>query len=463
MPFKMMGKSPLMKKLVGKQGNLPENLKAAIKAAPGTSPGKMVSPLKEDKPLSQQEQLLKNFKNSQESTGSQSKDLLRDVKFMNNKNSFTGGYGSYAGVQQLAENQNKDRFKEKTDDKKTDAKKETVAGGAAAGGAATSGGDRFSKAYAKRGKEYKNMSLSEYTAEAKRQIANRKETGKYIGGTKKPASESAATTTTTTKSPKVGPTLSGTSSVMGDKIGGTKGFSTVKVGGSGGAKATFGKKVINRGSSFTDEYGNTFERSVKGRKKADGSVSKTISNKTNNNTTREKDVTKGAKVKGQRRSKTVIKSKFDSKGDVRKVVEKTRGQKRKVLSDSEIIKRRENLKADRKKRDESPTKMKTKTPSKMMKKAPSKMMKKKSVKKADLKALQSFSKSSKSKYNSAVANKSKQKYPSPSTSKPSKSSFVSKLESKGTIKSSKNLTAAEKKKLASTKTGPAKMMKKKKK
>tara|TARA_R110002072_G_scaffold282159_1_gene444903 strand:- start:795 stop:1925 length:1131 start_codon:yes stop_codon:yes gene_type:complete len=49
MPFKMMGKSPLMKKLVGKQGELPENLKAAIKAAPGTSPGKMVSPLKEDK------------------------------------------------------------------------------------------------------------------------------------------------------------------------------------------------------------------------------------------------------------------------------------------------------------------------------------------------------------------------------------------------------------------------------
>ena len=43
MPFKMMGKSPLMKKLVGKQGELPENLKDAIKAAPG----KMVSPLKE--------------------------------------------------------------------------------------------------------------------------------------------------------------------------------------------------------------------------------------------------------------------------------------------------------------------------------------------------------------------------------------------------------------------------------
>ena len=85
---------------------------------------------------------------------------------------------------------------------------------------------------------------------------------------------------------------------------------------------------------------------------------------------------KGPKVKGKRRSKTVVRTKFDSAGKVRKVVEKTRGQKRKVLSDSEIIKRRENLKADRKKRDESPTKMKTKTPSKMMKKAPSKMMKK---------------------------------------------------------------------------------------
>ena len=45
MPFKMTGKSPLTKALVGKQGNLPPALKAEIKA----SPGKMVSPLKEDK------------------------------------------------------------------------------------------------------------------------------------------------------------------------------------------------------------------------------------------------------------------------------------------------------------------------------------------------------------------------------------------------------------------------------
>jgi len=33
-PFKMMGKSPMMKKLIGKQENLPEELKAKIKASP---------------------------------------------------------------------------------------------------------------------------------------------------------------------------------------------------------------------------------------------------------------------------------------------------------------------------------------------------------------------------------------------------------------------------------------------
>jgi len=32
--FKMYGKSPMMKKLIGKQHNLPEELKAKIKAAP---------------------------------------------------------------------------------------------------------------------------------------------------------------------------------------------------------------------------------------------------------------------------------------------------------------------------------------------------------------------------------------------------------------------------------------------
>ena len=35
-PFKMMGKSPMMKKLVGKQNNLPAESKANIKASPAT-------------------------------------------------------------------------------------------------------------------------------------------------------------------------------------------------------------------------------------------------------------------------------------------------------------------------------------------------------------------------------------------------------------------------------------------
>ena len=47
-PFKMKGKSPMMKALIGKQNNLPEQLKAKILAAP-ESPAKMMkkSPMKE--------------------------------------------------------------------------------------------------------------------------------------------------------------------------------------------------------------------------------------------------------------------------------------------------------------------------------------------------------------------------------------------------------------------------------
>jgi hypothetical protein len=39
-PFKMNPKSPLMKALTGKQGNLPQQLQDAIKAAPEDSPAK---------------------------------------------------------------------------------------------------------------------------------------------------------------------------------------------------------------------------------------------------------------------------------------------------------------------------------------------------------------------------------------------------------------------------------------
>ena len=35
-PFKMKGKSPMMKALIGKQGNLPQQLQAKILASPAT-------------------------------------------------------------------------------------------------------------------------------------------------------------------------------------------------------------------------------------------------------------------------------------------------------------------------------------------------------------------------------------------------------------------------------------------
>ena len=62
MAFKMTGKSPLMKKLIGKQKNLPEELKAKILAAP-ESPAKMYdkSPAKE-----YGESPAKNYKNPQD-------------------------------------------------------------------------------------------------------------------------------------------------------------------------------------------------------------------------------------------------------------------------------------------------------------------------------------------------------------------------------------------------------------
>jgi hypothetical protein len=51
--FKMKGKSPMMKKLIGKQHNLPEELKAKIDAAPTKMYGKKAAPIK-------------NYKNPQE-------------------------------------------------------------------------------------------------------------------------------------------------------------------------------------------------------------------------------------------------------------------------------------------------------------------------------------------------------------------------------------------------------------
>ena len=42
----MYGKSPMMKKLIGKQHNLPEELKAKIEASPARMYGKKAAPVK---------------------------------------------------------------------------------------------------------------------------------------------------------------------------------------------------------------------------------------------------------------------------------------------------------------------------------------------------------------------------------------------------------------------------------
>ena len=51
--FKMYGKSPMMKKLIGKQKNLPQELQAEILASPAQMYGKKAAPIK-------------NYKNPQE-------------------------------------------------------------------------------------------------------------------------------------------------------------------------------------------------------------------------------------------------------------------------------------------------------------------------------------------------------------------------------------------------------------
>lgn len=317
MPFKMMGKSPLMKKLVGKQGELPENLKAAIKAAPG----KMVSPLKET-------------------------EYAKTLKA-----------ARAAGMSQFDYN------------KKMKADKAAANQGRTEGSGAATANQNAGQTFQDLQKKVAGMSQAQKDSikKAQNQMSGKKKTTPPPKVTP-PKVTPADTTTTTTKPPKVGFSVDAASASLGGKRqGGTPGVSTVNVGGSGGAKATFGKKAINRSGSFTDEYGNTYDRDVKGRKKADGSVSKTISNKTNDVTTREKDVTKGPKVKGKRKDKTVTKTKFDREGEVKKVVTKTRGKKREVSSDSDAKKKREKILADRKRREASPTKM-AKSPAKNYKK-----------------------------------------------------------------------------------------------
>ena len=79
-PFKMKGKSPMMKALIGKQNNLPAELKAKIEAAP-ESPTKMMkkSPAKRD--VTDTKQLKKMNKEDKQ----MKKDMLNSSQLQANK------------------------------------------------------------------------------------------------------------------------------------------------------------------------------------------------------------------------------------------------------------------------------------------------------------------------------------------------------------------------------------------
>ena len=77
-PFKMMGKSPMMKALVGKQGNLPMHLQEKIKAAP-ESPAKKYG----HSPVKQTDTKIKDIPEVLENTGKKvlekGKKVIKDI------------------------------------------------------------------------------------------------------------------------------------------------------------------------------------------------------------------------------------------------------------------------------------------------------------------------------------------------------------------------------------------------
>ena len=102
-PFKMYGKSPMMKALVGKQGNLPQELKAKILASPAKMYGKK-SPAK--KPTDRKEKIAKNieFNKVARKTG-----IIPNFKTTKEKENF---YSNKANVNML-NNKQKEYFKNK--------------------------------------------------------------------------------------------------------------------------------------------------------------------------------------------------------------------------------------------------------------------------------------------------------------------------------------------------------------
>lgn len=347
MPFKLMGKSPLMKKLVGNQHRLPEKLKQFIKDAPG--------------------KLMKKPSPNKQSV--RSKTRQKELDKRNDPNKEKSAFDKY-----LERNRQAAVERDLRQGFDTEATRALKKSKAQAAKGATEGGGSGKQAKIKGSSGIDNLKRIASGGATKSETDSVKKMKSQLTGGKKTGVKPRVTTPKKQDGSKIQRSQA-EKDFLKQQEADRKAKDAVEPKKSDFTKSQFGKKVINRGTSFTDEFGTTFTRDVKGRKKADGSVSKTVTNKRDGVNVSQRDVTKGPKVKGQRRARTVTRTKFDTKGDVRKVVTKTRGQKRKVLSDADAKKKREELKKIREEREKSPTKlMKNKTPNKMMKKSPAKKM-----------------------------------------------------------------------------------------
>jgi hypothetical protein len=228
-PFKMKGKSPMMKALIGKQGNLPQQLQAKILASPATMK-------KESPAMMYKESSMKMMKNSpaKKAVGNNPRDTIkkilepgivklnRVIKGGNKNETFVHSTqnapkgSKIKGDGKLIKKDTKSKIdlapksnKDKKFDENKGSGKNMIVKKPKANSSQTKTKKKvsFAEAYKKRDmKTYGNLSQSEYTKEAKRQIAS-KSSGKGYDAPKSQMKGSTTTTkktTTTTKTtPKV--------------------------------------------------------------------------------------------------------------------------------------------------------------------------------------------------------------------------------------------------------------------
>jgi len=331
----MTGKSPLTKALVGKQGNLPPALKAEIKA----SPGKMVSPLKE----TEYAKTLKAARAAGMSQFDYNKKIKADKaaaeKAKSNKKVAVVGDGVRSPENQKFKPLTGNQIAGLGDSPKTTPKKKVKETGPTA--------EEKRKAAAKKAAEaLKAAADKEADNQAKDSIEPTK--AELLAKQKKSAEEKAKLLAAADLKKKQGNV----------------------------------KRGINTDNTYTNEGGSV--RTVrKGVKNKDGSVSKTRTTsvakpgESKFSKTSTRDVEKGAKKKGERRTKTVSRTKYNKDGTVKKIVERTRGDKvkkstRKVTKNpQEAKKKAEEMQAKRDKRN----KLLASAPGKMVK-SPAKNYKK---------------------------------------------------------------------------------------